>query len=246
MKQKTLDAIRAHAEAEYPKECCGLVLAVKRKEVYFPCSNTAQGTDHFVIGADDYAEAEDTGRVVMVVHSHPDHSAEPSEADRVSCEASGLPWLIVSVMAGAAGEIREFQPSGYEAPLIGRPFQHGVLDCYTIIRDFHQRELGNDLPNHERADDWWDDGHSNLYLNNYEADGWVALPEGAPLTIGDMVLMQIQSKNGVPNHAGVISGFRDGRPEMIHHLHGYRSERVVYGGYYGDATRLIVRHKGIL
>ena len=237
--------MKAHAEADYPRECCGLVVAHARKEVYIQCENKAEGADHFVISGEDYAAAEDRGQVVAVVHSHPDAAAVPSDADRVSCESSGLPWLIVSVVKGIVQDVYEFAPSGYQAPLIGRPFQHGVLDCYASVRDFHLRELGNTLPDHDRADNWWDDGQSNLYLDNYEADGWVALPTDAQLKVGDMVLMQIQSKNGVPNHAGVISGFRDGRPQMIHHLHGHRSEQVVYGGYYADVTHLIVRHKGV-
>jgi len=34
---------------------------------------------------------------VALVHSHPDAPARASEADKVECEASGVPWLIVSV-----------------------------------------------------------------------------------------------------------------------------------------------------
>jgi hypothetical protein len=34
-------AIQAHAAEEYPRECCGLLLAVGRAQKYFPCRNTA-------------------------------------------------------------------------------------------------------------------------------------------------------------------------------------------------------------
>ena len=36
MKEKTIAAIMAHAEAEYPRECCGLVAQKSRVERYFP------------------------------------------------------------------------------------------------------------------------------------------------------------------------------------------------------------------
>lgn len=37
MRQKTIDAIMAHAAAEYPLECCGVVAQKSRVERYFPC-----------------------------------------------------------------------------------------------------------------------------------------------------------------------------------------------------------------
>jgi hypothetical protein len=39
MRQKTIDAIMAHAAAEYPRECCGVVAQKSRVERYFPCRN---------------------------------------------------------------------------------------------------------------------------------------------------------------------------------------------------------------
>ncbi|ELI9006663.1 Mov34/MPN/PAD-1 family protein, partial [Enterobacter roggenkampii] len=41
MRQKTIDAIMAHAAAEYPRECCGVVAQKSRVERYFPCRNLA-------------------------------------------------------------------------------------------------------------------------------------------------------------------------------------------------------------
>ncbi|MFY2947400.1 C40 family peptidase, partial [Achromobacter ruhlandii] len=97
MLKRTMQAIRDHGVATYPQECCGLVVKAGRREWYVPCRNTAASEEHFVMSAQDYAAAEESGRITAVVHSHPDAAALPSEADRVACEASGLPWYIVAV-----------------------------------------------------------------------------------------------------------------------------------------------------
>jgi proteasome lid subunit RPN8/RPN11 len=242
MQDEPLAAFRAHSEREYPREACGLVVVVKGRQRYVPCANAAIGTEHFILPADEYADAETLGEIVALVHSHPDETATPSQADLVSCEASGLLWHIVSVRTvegqPVAGELVTFAPTGYQAPLVGREFSHGVLDCYQLIVDWYRHEWDVALAHFARADNWWDDGQSDLYTKGFPEAGFVRLPAGAPLEIGDVILMQIRSKNGVPNHAAVYLG--DGL--MLHHLHGRLSSRDIYGGYWLENTRYVVRY----
>lgn len=184
------------------------------------------------------------GEIVAVVHSHPDEAARASEADKVACEASGLPWYIVSVLPEdgipVAGEVAQIEPCGYEAPLVGRHFTHGVLDCIQLVNDYYRRELGITLPDFERHDGWWDDGHSDLYTEGFPKAGFV--PAEGPIRKHDVILMQIRSKNRVPNHAAVYLG--DGW--MLHHLYGRLSSRDLYAGQYLEYTRQIVRHRSLL
>lgn len=113
----TFAAIGVHAQELYPRECCGLVVIVKGRERYLSCRNTAVGTNHFVLPAEDFAAAEDQGDVVAIVHSHSDVPAEPSQSDLVACEASGLPWHIDrgDQVDGAplAGQLVTIEPTGY-------------------------------------------------------------------------------------------------------------------------------------
>lgn len=248
----TLDAIRSHVLAEYPREACGLVVIVKGRERYRPCRNIATTpSEHFILSPEDYAAAEDDGEITAVVHSHPDMPARPSESDRVSCESSGLPWLIVSVMPDdqgmpVAGGIERIEPCGYQAPLVGRPFVHGVLDCWALCRDWYTREMGVTLPSPERQDNWWDDGVSDLYSDAaVAAAGFVPVGRAGELDLstlqrGDLIRMQIRSANQVPNHAAVYLG--DGL--ILHHLYGRLSSRDVYGGYWLEVTRAVDRLSG--
>ncbi|PND31547.1 hydrolase Nlp/P60 [Achromobacter pulmonis] len=257
MRKRTLAAIRAHAVAEYPRECCGLVVQIGDIETYRRCKNLATGSDHFVMDPADYADAEEAGRITAIVHSHPDMPATPSEADRVACEATGLPWFIVAVTQDASGapaaeEVLGFAPEGYVAPLLGRPFAHGVLDCYSLIRDAFSRELGIVLPDFPREDGWWEPGRTgNLYMDHFAEAGFRPLAIGEGIRFGDVVLMQIRSDR--VNHAGFFMGDKalqeaqDLFPvpnAMLHHLYGRDSERVVYGGYWQEATRLVLRYQG--
>ncbi|WJF92008.1 C40 family peptidase [Paraburkholderia bonniea] len=239
MKQTTLDAIRDHAIRVYPRECCGLVVIVLGRERYIECRNTASGTDSFILPADEYAAAEESGAITAIVHSHPDASGEPSEADRVACEASGLPWHIAEVRCNDSGErvvtrMTMIEPSGYAAPLVGRSFAHGVLDCYTLVRDWYRIERGVTLPNFQRTGNWWNAGE-DLYVENYARAGFRALREGEEIAPGDVILMQVRAP--VVNHAAVYLG--DGL--MLHHLYGRLSSRDVYGGYWLEHTRVVLR-----
>lgn len=245
---KALAAFIEHARREYPRECCGVLVVKRGRHQYVPCSNMAIGTEHFILPAADYAAAEEQGQPIAICHSHPGAPPEPSAADRTACEATGLPWHIVRVDDPAEGrepELYTFQPSGYRAPLVGRPFAHGVLDCYTLIRDWYSQERGITLPDFPRRDDWWL-GEDNLYMRHFPEAGFAQVSDGhdgIQPQVGDVILMQVRSPRD-PNHAAVY--IDDGYGWMLHHLHGRLSSREVYGGYWRDCTRAILRHHTML
>lgn len=245
MKEQNKKKAIEHALAEYPRESCGLLVNINGKEQYLPCNNMAtEPRDQFVMDPRDYADAEDLGEIIAIVHSHPDAPNKPSQADKVACEASGLPWHIITVHKDPAtdkidfvGDIR-FEPSGFEAPLIGREFHHGVLDCYALVRDYYKREHGIDMENYKREDEWWNKGQ-NLYMDLWQEAGFVEVSE-KDLQVGDMIVMQVRSP--VPNHAGIYLG----NGQFMHHLYNNLSRRDVYGGYWRECTSIILRKKELI
>lgn len=243
MNEKILNEIKAHAAQEFgdglsPRECCGLVIVEKGKEVYVPCRNSAADRfEQFRIHPEDYADAEDRGEVVCVVHSHPFAPATPSEADLIGCENSGLRWLIVS---WPTGTVHEFEPSGYVPPLLGRKFVHGIFDCYSLIRDYYKQELNIELMDFERDAEWWNKGQ-NLYMDNFEKAGFSVVQGGVvAMKPHDVVLMQVHSP--VVNHAGIYIGDNI----LMHHFMNRLSSRDVYGEAIRRLTVKVVRYKEFL
>ncbi len=235
--------IQTHAVECYPQESCGLIIDVDGRQRYFACRNKAnEPTKGFVIHEEDYVRAEAAGEIVAVVHSHPDSSAQPSDGDRVQCEVWGMPWHILSIgklqpEGFDFAEVVTIEPCGYVAPLVGRQFAHGILDCYTLVRDFYARELGVELRNYQREDGWWERGGDLYSKAHMEAEGWFEVSEDQ-LQRGDMIVMQIRSKD-VPNHAGVYLG----GGLMLHHLYGRLSETVPYGGMWRESTHRFMRYR---
>ena len=222
-----------HAQEVFPQESCGLVAIVKGRKRYFPCQNLAETPDeHFVLNPAEYAEVEDKGEIVAVVHSHPKTNPAPSQADRVACERSGLPWHIVNPQTEQWGYC---QPEGFELPYVGREFVFGVVDCYTLCRDWYKREFGLDLNDYDRRDRFWLKGE-NLYLDNFAKEGFYPVPL-EELQYGDAILMQLESP--LPNHAAIYLGDQ----LILHHLQGRLSSRDIFGGYYLKSTARCLRHE---
>lgn len=236
---KTLQKlILQHAEAEYPKECCGLIVKQGKKKVYIPCVNQANEdaqNDEFVISGEDYAAAEDTGEILAVVHSHPEATTQPSVRDRAVCSAMEIPWIICS---WPEGDIRTIVPE--EAPLEGRPFAHGTSwDCYGLIRDYYNRILNIKLSDYEHNTFWWEEEGVSFYEDKHEEQGFVKVTDGS-LKEHDVIVMQIRAKK--PNHGGVYLG----NNLMLHHMFGKLSNKVVYGGYWAEHTSFVLRHKSLI
>jgi proteasome lid subunit RPN8/RPN11 len=114
-----MNSIRAHAERDYPHECCGALLGhagsapsangTKWVLDVLPVGNRREpeaAARRFLITAEDYRSIERAARersldVLGFYHSHPDHAPRPSEYDREHAFPS-YSYVIVSVHNGRA------------------------------------------------------------------------------------------------------------------------------------------------
>ena len=198
-----------HAQQEDPKESCGLLLNIKGKERYHPCRNLSM-TDHqcFIIDPEDYVKADNLGDIVAVVHSHPLTPPNPSQADKVSCEASGLPWYIVNPNTEQWGYL---EPCGYEAPLLGRQWVWGVTDCWTLVRDWYKENKNIELRDWDRPTTPEEFLKNPLFEQCAWRTGFRKLRYDERLENGDVLAMSILG-NGLNHVAIFING------DVLHHL----------------------------
>ena len=114
--------IAVHSERDYPHECCGLLLGdfaaggLKTIVEIYPISNAreeAAKRNRFLITPEEFREGEQYAEksglaVVGFYHSHPDHPAMPSGYD-LDHAWPLYSYLIVSVAAGVAGDLRSWE-----------------------------------------------------------------------------------------------------------------------------------------
>lgn len=245
--KETRAAILNHAAACYPRESCGVI--VDRQ--YIECQNIADSDSEFVIDPRDIVRAERSGKIEGIVHSHPDGSTKPSTFDRLQMPLHGVPWVIA---AYPEIDIKVHEPLPYAAPLINREYIHGVLDCYSIVRDYYARELDIPLDNFERVDRWWEDAsNQDLYTSNFKSQGFVEVDD---LQRHDVILCRVQPTEHV-NHALIYLG-DDGQltsePSeqivgdhlVLHHPYLRRARREIYGNIWQERTAVIIRHQSLM
>jgi len=216
-----------HAKVEDPKECVGLLLNIRGKEKYFPCRNLSM-TAHqcFIIDPEDYVKADNTGEIKAIVHSHPVTPPFPSEADKLSCEQSKLPWHIVNPKTEQWGYC---EPCGYKPPLKGRPWVWGVTDCWSLVRDFYKEEKNIELLDYERPVTPQEFNDVPLFERYAERTGFKELNPNETLKNGDILLMSIMYNT--LNHVAI---FLDG--DVLHHLTDRLSCKEPYSAWLQKCT----------
>lgn len=236
------EAIKQHAEKEYPNECCGLIVG----EEYIPMKNISDSPEtSFRINPEKFVEYNDDIR--CVIHSHCDtivdgikyrncFASKKDQEMQISCD---IPYGICHVgFNGKANRIFYFGDSLEIEEYIGRPYIYGVYDCFSLVRDYYKKEFQINMPNIPRQIHWWNEsGESSMFDDYFEECGFVDKQISIKfLKKFDVVLMNI---NGTcVNHCGIYLD----HGLMIHHRYGHLSRHDPLMIYKDRVTR-IVRHK---
>jgi cell wall-associated NlpC family hydrolase len=216
---------------------------------FVPATNSsADPKNHFKVSGEEFLMA---GEVIGILHSHTagytdpvtgltsSPQAFPSKLDMENQIASDVPWGLSVVSSESASEPIWWGDTLPIRPLVGRPFIHGVTDCYSLGRDWHRLQ-GIEFPDFPRDHAWWEPEYPDapdMYLEGFESAGFVQVHRTDPIP-GDCFVCSIRSKKR--NHAGVYIG----NGMILHHLSGHLSTRSP-ASRYRTVLDFWIRHKDL-
>ena len=79
---------------------------------------------------------------------------EFSEFDKIQSLAHGLPSILYGVKKD---RFLLFKPEDYRDPYVGRAFQIGTQDCFTLLTDYYKNELSINFDSFKRGELWSND-----------------------------------------------------------------------------------------
>jgi proteasome lid subunit RPN8/RPN11 len=121
LSERVLNAIRSHASAAYPYECCGALIGAAVDDGFVEIVDakaldnvTEEGPRRrFRVSTADYRQAEARARelgaeLLGFYHSHPDHPAQPSPYD-LDHAWPNFSYVIIAVADGRPGDVRSWR-----------------------------------------------------------------------------------------------------------------------------------------
>lgn len=233
IKDRLRDFVKECGFKRYPEEACGFVLSNANGKFWFvECKNASlEPKHHFLVDPHEYLEVEKQGTVVACWHTHCNVEPKASVADKQGCKNTQIPWVIGSVYGKDIPErfdgleLVEVD-EGYEVPLIGRPYSFGVFDCFSLMRDYYQRELHIELPDLPRWERIWTSEADYMEKQAKDHFGFVRIPDNSEAKIGDLFFIQTGLEGA--DHIGIYIG--DDR--ILHQMRNRLSRTDIYGGSY--------------
>jgi proteasome lid subunit RPN8/RPN11 len=202
MAAEALEACRAHAIEASPEECLGFV---DRDGAYRRMRNVSPDPTRYAMTVrGEVPRLLADGNLRALCHSHPFGYDAPTEQDMAQQRELCVPFVLCATNGQATSEPFAWGDELLDdRDLVGRPFRHGVDDCYALVRAYFHRERDVLLPDYPRNWEWWFEGtggSKDLYRRFFAEAGFyeIAAEEVVP---GDCWLAAVRAE--VPNHAGV-------------------------------------------
>jgi cell wall-associated NlpC family hydrolase len=146
---------------------------------------------------------------------------------------------VIFVTLGSTKDNSEvFFPERYfeNRPLVGRPFLHGLFDCYTLVRDYYTRNFNLVMPTNLQRDwEWWNQG-PNLYVEHANNYGFENVND---IETHDLLVMSLGSE--VPNHGAIYLG----ENKILHHVAGRFSTIEELSTFYKTKISVVYRNNNI-
>lgn len=230
-------AIVKHAESRPALEVCGLLICDSSGFYALPLDNVSPTpSKSFLMRPRAYFEYFKNDTLKGYYHSHHDTDEKPSEADIKVSEGSCLPCIIYSRVTQ---RFSVYTPNGKTVPLIGRHFELGIFDCFSLVEDYYQQNLGITLGAFERRPRDLMEGRSDVHQQALKLGFKLVTDESDQPH--DLICMSLGTPKGDINHVAI----RTSKFRILHQLLYRPSEEVYYGGYWLKHTLAVYRHSSL-
>lgn len=219
---------------ERPKECCGLIVSNKGVLTCVPAKNDSLEKDFFRVNPRDYLQASNLGEIVAVYHSHTNGNQNFSEFDKFNSISHNITYVMY---CPENNTLLQFSPSYSEFnTYVGRKFEIGESDCYSLVRSFYEAELKVSLGHYYR-DQNWRSYLSDLFEKHFEDEGFY---EVSSLNKYDCVLFS-NGKNKPCSHISLYLG----NGMILHQPEKSYSRIESLTGRHLQLIKKVIRHKNV-
>ena len=224
--------IKEYCNSFIPNESCGLLVRNKNSLDFFPCQNVSEEpTKHFLLDYRDYLNAARKGTIRALVHSQPNSNF--SELDRVNAIGHNINSI---VYCWSNDEFFYLDPKNISVnKYIGRDFEIGKSDCFTLLREYYKNELNIDFSDYPHKDGWYEE-NPQIIIQNYQKEGFRAV-NLADIQKHDILIFAFTSE--YPMHFGI---YQD-NDLFLHHERNKYSNIEFLSDSFKRRIKLVVRHK---
>jgi len=232
--------IKVHALDTPNEEVCGLIVKDGRDYRTLRSTNIAFNRKHFFkIDPLLFIDAESKRfKIEAVYHSHPNEKKSFSLFDKINADTNNYNLVLYH---NKTDSFDLYEPQ--KNPYIGRNFKLGVDDCFTILKDVYQKELGIKI-NEIFRDKYWIK-KDNLINCSYEKEGFVRILEGFvnnnELKPFDCIINK-SDKFDFASHILIYLG----NGKILHHVRNGHSKIETYEDELKEKTLYVLRHRNLI
>jgi hypothetical protein len=176
-------------------------------------------------------------KIYYIYHSHTNENCDFSETDKVCSENLNLPIILYNIKKNI---FKIHNPIKIQDDFIGRYYQYGKHDCFTLIQEFYKKEKSIELKYNEEfylKSLQQIDIKSEIYkfiINN----DFKVIDDKESLELHDILLIDIFGENEIKHFALYM-----GQNKILHQPINTFSKIENYCNFYKRRTKLAFRVK---
>ncbi len=177
------------------EESCGVLVSIGDEVITYKSKNISfHKSKHAILNPLDYIRAAKLGKIIAHFHSQP--CGAPSFTDYLNAINHNIYSIIYSIKRDIF-YIIEPKLKDY----LDLDYQCGISDCYTLVREYFNKELNIKLNDYNREDNWWKNS-PNLILENFKKEGGIPVSFG-DIRPNDVIVFNV---NNIPGHFSIYIG----------------------------------------